>query len=58
MILILGGPLVISRGSNDDIANTAVIYGIVSYGRSTSCGKDPGVFTRVSKFLPWIQSFL
>ena len=30
IILILGGPLVISRGSNDDIANTAVIYGIVS----------------------------
>ena len=57
MILILGGPLVISRGSNDDIANTAVVIGIVSFSR-IDCSKDPGVYTRVSKFLPRIQSFL
>ena len=59
MTLISGGPLVISRSSMPlPIANTAVVYGITSWGEKCGSTKKPGVYTRVTKFLPWIQSFL
>jgi len=54
-----GGPLVIPRSSMPiPIAHTAVIYGVVSHGQKCGNSQYPGVYTRVSKFLPWIQSFL
>ena len=48
-----GGPL-IAIGKDD----TAVVYGIVSFGPLEGCGTPnfPGVYTRVSVFLNWIQS--
>ena len=51
-----GGPLIIPGSSSDAADDTAVIFGIVSFGGK--CGDFPTVFSRVSKFLPWIQNFL
>lgn len=30
--------------------------GITSFGRICGLEKSPGVYTRVSKFIPWIES--
>ncbi|CAD6994740.1 unnamed protein product, partial [Ceratitis capitata] len=47
-----GGPLLLSNGVK------YFIVGVVSWG--VGCGRDgyPGVYTRVSKFIPWIKSNL
>ncbi|GLV38333.1 uncharacterized protein CBL_13115 [Carabus blaptoides fortunei] len=45
-----GGPLVIPQKNN-----TAIIIGIVSFGAKLCESGHPSVFTRVSKFVPWIQ---
>ncbi|KAI8043954.1 hypothetical protein M5D96_000102, partial [Drosophila gunungcola] len=47
-----GGPLLLSNGVK------YFIVGIVSWG--VGCGRDgyPGVYSRVSKFIPWIKSNL
>ena len=52
-----GGPLVVPRSSIDD---TAVVYGITSFVKELKCGHPnyPSGFMRVSKYLPWIKSFL
>ena len=50
-----GGPLIVPRSSND---RSAVIYGIVSFGGKCGEAKKPPVFARVSKFIPWIKTFL
>ena len=50
-----GGPLVVPRSSIDD---TAIIYGITSFGNHCAEPKYPTVFTRVTEFLPWIKTFL
>ena len=46
-----GGPLVVP-----DESNRAVITGITSWGHS--CGKYPGVYTRVTSYLDWINSVM
>ena len=46
-----GGPLVIK-----DNANTAIIYGIVSWGIGCALPSYPGVYTRVTKFVDWIKA--
>ncbi|XP_040848431.1 hyaluronan-binding protein 2 [Ochotona curzoniae] len=43
-----GGPLTCEKNG------TYYIYGIVSWG--LECGKKPGVYTQVTKFLSWIKS--
>ncbi|KAM5243573.1 hyaluronan-binding protein 2 isoform 2-T2 [Hipposideros larvatus] len=43
-----GGPLTCERNG------TYYIYGIVSWG--LECGKKPGVYTQVTKFLKWIKA--
>ena len=50
-----GGPMVIREFSGDPWYQT----GIVSFG-PTPCGKlgSPGVYTKVSAFLPWIKNKL
>ena len=50
-----GGPLVVPRSSADD---AAVVYGIASFVKNCGHPNFPDVFMRVSRFLPWIQSFL
>ncbi|XP_031626161.1 serine protease filzig-like [Contarinia nasturtii] len=50
-----GGPLMVSELSENDEGFHFTLVGIVSYGYE--CARDgfPGVYTRVSAFLPWIQ---
>jgi hypothetical protein len=48
-----GGPLVI-RGSSGQWVQA----GIVSWGEGCGLPKKPGVYTRVSKMRPWIQSIV
>ena len=50
-----GGPLVVPRSSTDD---TAIIYGITSFGNHCAQPKYPTVYARVTEFLPWIKTFL
>ena len=49
-----GGPLVIPKSNTDD---TAIVYGIVSWGWGRGCGlkRGPGIYTRVSNYNSWIQ---
>ena len=47
-----GGPLFISKSDSDD---TAIVYGIVSWGRSCGLKKGPGIYTCVSNYNSWIQ---
>nr|XP_023020913.1 proclotting enzyme [Leptinotarsa decemlineata] len=46
-----GGPLMINTGKWTQV-------GIVSWGIGCGKGQYPGVYTRVAKFLPWIQKNL
>ena len=48
-----GGPLVVPRSPEDD---TAVIYGVVSWGLGCAQPKSPGVYARVTNFIEWIES--
>ena len=50
-----GGPLVVPRSSNDP---TAIIYGVVSWGDGCARPNAPGVYSRVTKYLCWIQSYM
>lgn len=45
-----GGPLVCT------IQGRLTLTGIVSWGRECAMKDKPGVYTRVSKFLPWIYT--
>ena len=47
-----GGPLVVPRSSSD---GTAIIYGVVSWGWGCAKPLTPGVYTRVAKYLGWID---
>ena len=46
-----GGPLVVWRGDG-----RAEVVGIVSWGIGCGVAGRPGVYTRVSQFVPWIES--
>jgi len=46
-----GGPLVWKHPSN-----TYIQIGVVSWGIGCAAKRYPGVYTRVNKYLPWIES--
>ncbi len=48
-----GGPLVV-KTSEDDRTLFMYLEGIVSFGSETCNGGIPGLYTRVSTFIPWI----
>jgi len=48
-----GGPLIIPKSDTD---NTAMLVGIVSYGIRCGRSDSPGVYTRVTEYISWIQS--
>lgn len=48
-----GGPLQITKQSNKCIF---YIVGITSFGRGCGAPNSPGVYTRVSKYVDWIES--
>ena len=50
-----GGPLVVPRSSSDA---TAIVYGVVSWGGGCAQPYAPGVYSRVTKYLDWIQSYM
>jgi len=63
-----GGPFIVNGGVNlaalgfertSSSSSPAIIYGVVSFGPSL-CGipKVPGVYTLVTKYIPWITSHL
>jgi secreted trypsin-like serine protease len=45
-----GGPATI------DVAGTAHLAGVVSWGKGCGQAKKYGVYTRLHMFLPWIQT--
>ena len=47
-----GGPLVVPKSATDD---TAIIFGVVSFGSGCAKPNFPGVYARVGKFLDWIK---
>ena len=48
-----GGPLIIPKSDTDD---TAMLVGIVSFGFRCGRSDAPGVYTRVTEYISWIQS--
>jgi len=48
-----GGPLVVPKSLSDD---TAIVYGVVSWGWGCAVAKQPGVYVRVTNYLPWIKA--
>ncbi|KAM4049934.1 neurotrypsin isoform 1-T1 [Anomaloglossus baeobatrachus] len=46
-----GGPLVCERSGGN-----WVVYGVTSWGYGCGMKDSPGVYTRVSSFIPWIKS--
>ena len=48
-----GGPLVVARGNGD---NTAVVFGVVSFGAGCAQPNFPGVYARVPKYVDWIRA--
>ena len=51
-----GGPLITKKFTNDESEEPYYQIGVVSYG-TTICGiGEPGVYTKVSAFIPWIEN--
>ena len=44
-----GGPLILTQGA------TRSLVGLTSFGQGCALPKNPGVYTRVSSFKPWIE---
>ncbi|CAB4060531.1 TMPRSS13 [Lepeophtheirus salmonis] len=49
-----GGPLFITLGTSED-TKRAFLIGIVSRGSGCGSHGNPGIYTRVNAFLPWIR---
>ena len=45
-----GGPLICQNG------NSPILTGVVSWGIGCASSQYPGVYSRVTNFLPWIHA--
>lgn len=52
-----GGPLMM-QAANSSRAGRWYVYGIVSFGYRCASSGFPGVYTRVNRYLDWIESHL
>lgn len=50
-----GGPIQITRPNNRCVYN---IIGITSFGKFCAAKNAPGVYTRVSSYVPWIENIV
>ena len=50
-----GGPLVVQKSPTDD---SAIVYGVVSWGIGCARPGYPGVYTRVTKYVDWILNHM
>ena len=48
-----GGPLICQDGDNQP-----VLHGVTSWGFGCGTKNSPGVWTKVSSYVPWIQSLM
>ena len=48
-----GGPMIIQYSDSDD---TAIIYGVVSWGKGCAQQNGPGMYARVSNYKSWIKT--
>jgi len=53
-----GGPLMLPQISTDSTYYYYNLLGIVSYGYECARPGFPGIYTRVTTFIPWIESHL
>lgn len=53
-----GGPLQIKNDERSFVVNVHNLVGITSFGKACALSGAPGIYTRVSNYIPWIESIV
>ncbi|XP_018562088.1 venom protease-like [Anoplophora glabripennis] len=51
-----GGPLQVPDRERSFLVKVHSLIGVTSFGKACGLSKSPGVYTRISNYLPWIES--